>query len=51
MAFNNFRVNFEFQGKLEVLEAKEGFLLPSKAITRNEGSATEVAGKTATEPY
>ena len=23
MAFNNFRVNFEFQGKLEVLEAKE----------------------------
>ena len=37
MAFNNFRVNFEFQGKLEVLEAKEVNGIEQKGSIRDNG--------------
>lgn len=37
MAFNNFRVNFEFQGKLEVLEAKEVNGREQKGSIRDNG--------------
>lgn len=37
MAFNNFRVNFEFQGKLEVLEAKEINGKEQKGSIRDNG--------------
>ena len=37
MAFNNFRVNFEFQGKLEVLEAKEVNGREQKGSVRDNG--------------
>ena len=38
MAFNNFRVNFEFQGKLEVLEAKEVNGREQKGSVRDNGN-------------
>ena len=37
MAFNNFRINFEFQGKLEVLEAKEVNGREQKGSVRDNG--------------